>query len=529
MNPPVTPTKAGNDINSIVKTLSGKWNLQITLRDSLWSPSKNTSKSTESQIYSAVQYLYWRKGKTEGALAHAIAQFEDLARKSWVPKPRAEPDLLPRSDRLNTHHHPFLKTLGSSDEQTEHLQGILLGVLKTVVDRVKVGDTYPIPEERPHNCELPGRLASELQQTKQLAGPKPPAPLVKYETSPQLPRPRIPHISEFFKPIPRNGLSNPSPNKAENPSSDEFQEEDSLFQGLVMPDAPSILPNRTSSSGGHYKTLPQESKAAGSPNKPKSTFRKPEPVPWNRKRPHTETSFPSVEDKVARGKRRSSGYSRTRSANEIGLNNTVEAKHVPNNDYPLHGPSRQTKHPEEAGLARSFSDASSASLWSSTTVPSTGGNTPNTSFHTDFMSTSSEVGMENDKTTITLSKSGDILPAGLNKPQRSTSEPPSSGITNTGISGEDCGTERHLQRPRVSPEPVRGAYTLIKGLKIEDYLERYLFQDSPFGKHFKPVQSLLLICPSDVPAGRRPYCSLSAALRSHTCCESLQTSTCRVS
>ena len=160
MNPPVTPTKAGDDINSIIRNLSGKWNLQISLRDSLWSPSRNTSKSTESQIYSAVQYLYWQKGKTEGALAHAIAQFEDLARKNWVPKPRAEPDLLPRSDRPNTHHHPFLKTRGNSDEQTEHLQAILLGVLKTIVDKVKVGDPYPIPEEGPHNCELTGWLAS---------------------------------------------------------------------------------------------------------------------------------------------------------------------------------------------------------------------------------------------------------------------------------------------------------------------------------------------------------------------------------
>ena len=268
-----------------------------------------------------------------------------------------------------------------------------------------------------------------------------------------------------------------------------------------MPDAPSIVPNRTSGSGGHYKILPQES---GSPNKQTSTFRKPEPVPGNRKRPHTETSVFSIEDKMARGKRRSSGYSRTRSANEIGLNNTIEAKYVPNNDHPMHGPSHQTKGSEEAGLARSFSNGSSASLRSSTTVLSTGYNTPNTSFHTESTSMSSEMGMETDETTITLSKPGDIVPAGLNRPQRSTSEPPSSGNTDPRISGEDYCIETHLQRPRISPEPVRGAYSLINGLKIEDYLERYLFQDSPFGKHFKTVEPLLLICPSNVPAERRP-------------------------
>ena len=159
MNPPLTPTKAGKDINSIIQNLSDKWNLQIPLRDSLWSPSRNTNKSTEGQIYSAVQYLYWQKGKTEGALAHAIAQFEDLARRHWVPKPRAEPDVLPGSDRPNAHQHTFLRTRGSSDEDAEHLRDILLGVLKSLVDKVKVGDSYPIPEEGPNDCEMTGRLA----------------------------------------------------------------------------------------------------------------------------------------------------------------------------------------------------------------------------------------------------------------------------------------------------------------------------------------------------------------------------------
>lgn len=161
MNPPVTPTKAGKDIDSIVKDLSDRWNLQITPRDSLWSPSRNTNKSTKSQIYSAIQYLYWQRGKAEGALAHAIAHFEDIARKGWVPKPRAEPDVLPRNNNPNTHQDDFLKTRGSSDEEAEHWRETLLGVLKSVVEKVKAGDSYPILEEGPNNCKLTVSLAND--------------------------------------------------------------------------------------------------------------------------------------------------------------------------------------------------------------------------------------------------------------------------------------------------------------------------------------------------------------------------------
>ena len=109
--------------------------------------------------YVSVQYLYWQRGKAEGALAHAIAQFEDLARRDWVPKPHAEPDLLPRSVRPNTHQDTFLKTRGSSDEEATYLRELLHTVLKSVAHKVKVGDSFPILEESPRDCKLTGSLA----------------------------------------------------------------------------------------------------------------------------------------------------------------------------------------------------------------------------------------------------------------------------------------------------------------------------------------------------------------------------------
>ena len=289
----------------------------------------------------------------------------------------------------------------------------------------------------------------------------------------------------------------------QHPSSDEFLEEDSIFEDLVIPDAPSIAPKWNSDSSNEYKMPRQECRVTRSPTKLTSTFKKPEPVPVKRKRAHAETSFLGVEDKVAREKRRSSGYSRSHSANGIGSESISEVKYTPSHNYPTHAPSRQTKSSEEVDLARSFGTGSSASLASSRTLPSTGFNTPNTSFHTDSVSTSFDLGMEIDETTITLSKPGEIVPAGFNRRQRSTSEPPSSGITKSGIGAEECAMVDNLQRPNISPQPVCRAFSLIKGLKIEDYLERYLFQDSPFGKYFKPIQSLLLIYPSNVSAGRR--------------------------
>lgn len=94
MLPPSTPTKAikaDSDINTRVQNLALKWDLQIPLRDTSWSPSRSSNKSSEQQIYASVRWLYFTD---ESALDYAVAKFENYAGKNWVAKPRADPDVL---------------------------------------------------------------------------------------------------------------------------------------------------------------------------------------------------------------------------------------------------------------------------------------------------------------------------------------------------------------------------------------------------------------------------------------------------
>ena len=149
MAAPCTPTKtkADIDINTVIQTLSDKWNLGIPVRVTLRSPSKNPSKFNENKIYSAVQFLYYKEGDAEGALSHAVARFEDHARKNWVSKPGADPDVLPiRSTRASTRlsgkdpppdGKSFLKTRNISEAEAAELRDSLLNILKSVVDEVR--------------------------------------------------------------------------------------------------------------------------------------------------------------------------------------------------------------------------------------------------------------------------------------------------------------------------------------------------------------------------------------------------------
>ena len=147
MLPPVTPTKAkaGSYINLLLQDLSDRWNLQLPVRDALWSPSRNTHKSIESQIYSVVQFLYWRKGKAEGALNHAVAEFEENARREWIAKPRAEFGVIPsRNNRATAQQDTFLKRRDISTEKAAELAETFLSVLKSVADQVNAGAAYPV-------------------------------------------------------------------------------------------------------------------------------------------------------------------------------------------------------------------------------------------------------------------------------------------------------------------------------------------------------------------------------------------------
>ena len=143
MLPPSTPTrtlKADSDINSRIRIISNKWALNLPIRDSSWSPSRHTSKSDDQQIYERIRFLYF---KDAVALDHAIAEFEDLVSTSWVPKPRADTDLLPSlNNRISTPQESWLKRRDVSDAKTAELRELLLSVLKLIADKVRDGLPY---------------------------------------------------------------------------------------------------------------------------------------------------------------------------------------------------------------------------------------------------------------------------------------------------------------------------------------------------------------------------------------------------
>ena len=293
----------------------------------------------------------------------------------------------------------------------------------------------------------------------------------------------------FVKPSPRNALDRASPIKAQHPSSDEFPEEDPTLWDLPMPDAPSIVSNWDSGSPkGVYKMPPPESPVADNSIKDTSAFRKPQPGPVNRKRCHAEAIVPSVPHDMTRGKRRSSGFSRSHSANEIGSESSCTAASTPNYNYPLHGLPGQVRSIAGNEIVRSFSTGSTVST---STRPSTGYNTPSTSFHTDSLSTSFDSTLENDA-TIKISKSKEVAPTSFRATPRSTSEPPSSSTVKPSGNVDEHETEIGDEALVYVPEPVCGVIPRIQCSNAEDYLEQHLFQESPFGK--VPHTSQLGLC-----------------------------------
>ena len=144
MSLPSTPTKGSNSddaINTLIQTVSATWNLQLPLRDASWSPSKKLGYPAENDIiYKRVKFLYWQN---KPALNCAMAEFERRATSNWVPKPQADPDVLPsRSIRANTRQDTFLKKRSISDKEAAELRNVLSDVLKTVTERIKNGLPY---------------------------------------------------------------------------------------------------------------------------------------------------------------------------------------------------------------------------------------------------------------------------------------------------------------------------------------------------------------------------------------------------
>ena len=74
---PFTPQKKDDPINSFVRSLNAKWNLELPIKDGQYSPSKRTDPaSKEEQLFGLIKYLHY---KNSIALQNAVAAFEHEA------------------------------------------------------------------------------------------------------------------------------------------------------------------------------------------------------------------------------------------------------------------------------------------------------------------------------------------------------------------------------------------------------------------------------------------------------------------
>lgn len=97
MNPPTTPTKKGEGVNRLLRTLNTRWGLRLPVKDMPYSPSKVLDPEARGErIYQKIRFLYF---KNEDALQWARKQFEDHAQQqppsNWIFKPLGDPDTLP--------------------------------------------------------------------------------------------------------------------------------------------------------------------------------------------------------------------------------------------------------------------------------------------------------------------------------------------------------------------------------------------------------------------------------------------------
>ncbi|KAL8793338.1 MAG: hypothetical protein Q9195_004115 [Heterodermia aff. obscurata] len=457
---PTTPTKASkadNEINALIQNLSASWDLDLPVRDASWSPSRNTANPGEKDIYQRVKYLYW---KDKPALNSAVAEFERRANSNWVRKPHADADVLPsRTLRPSTRHDTFLKKRSISGKEAAELRNVLIDVLKSVIEKTTEGSLYT------------------FENGLQKENPVTPMPSPSNNHSPITKLPRQSTISSFFvKQTPgRSALGKEYTATVQNPSSDEFAVDDSdLFELAMVDDPPKPQgpgPQPGSSNREHGTPLDE----ILFPGKAEPQFRKPEPVRpqlKSRKRSYPESEMSSMLRNVSREKR-SSGYSRSHSANEIG------------SEIPIANiPSRQAGNSADTELTRSFSSVSTTSLASSTTRPSTGLTTPNISFRADSLNTSFDsANEEDDSTTKTItglpSISGDL---------RSISAPVCSEVVKTSDNDttESMAIDRSLTENKVDDPPcvngrsTRGTIMHVGSHNVEEYLQQNLFQSSPF-------------------------------------------------
>ena len=142
MPPPITPSKADDEIERIKRDLEAKLGFTFPPRDQTWSPQKADPKSSADRAQTALQYLYYRD---KAALYSALADFDHHAqaiKSQWVFKPKADSNVLP------TNRHPS-NFLSKQDllppEAQEQLMACLYAKLKSAADKIKSGQPHTAP------------------------------------------------------------------------------------------------------------------------------------------------------------------------------------------------------------------------------------------------------------------------------------------------------------------------------------------------------------------------------------------------
>ena len=147
---PRTPSKVNDGLESRKKSLEALWGLHFKPRNSSWSPSKRDLGLLEDRVDGLMQYLFWCKGTSAGALDYAISQFEEQAPSilsRWIFKPGAESDVVlyrpPSESRLREDFLSKRNELG--DEAKKDLLACLYNKLSLVAESIKSGQSYIVP------------------------------------------------------------------------------------------------------------------------------------------------------------------------------------------------------------------------------------------------------------------------------------------------------------------------------------------------------------------------------------------------
>ena len=133
---PVSPAKV--DPSGVIADLNQKWQLDLPLSKPLYSPSKRGGKSKGTQAYEQICHHFY---KNRAGLDAALARFAEQAHAictQWIPKPRAEPGVVPGR---GSNPWPGVMSRKFSVEEAEQL----LDTLLTLLPPMRSGSEGPAP------------------------------------------------------------------------------------------------------------------------------------------------------------------------------------------------------------------------------------------------------------------------------------------------------------------------------------------------------------------------------------------------